>query len=205
MHSEAKNLELNDKNTIRLLNHPLTSVQFYENVLLANKYNKATSVVLNKAKKRYVELHLRLKDYSNIQKKLKLWNGMLERLMDLLPRNNETILPTLHEFLREVEGKMVRENVAQTNNVDIEVRCEGKDRTIRLPRNSSIFRLRKFIIKEFGIDPSLNFSLEVCSNRKEVTFLEEEDFSVNAIEMSMRGPTVKVVDLKGRHPHLYAL
>jgi len=100
---------------------------------------------------------------------------------------------------------MIRENVAQSNYVDIDVRCESKDKTIRLPRNSSIFKLRKLIIKEFGIDPSLNFSMEVCSNRKEVTFLEEEDFSVNAIEMSMKGPTIKIVDMKGRHPHLYAL
>lgn len=54
MHTELKNLELNDKNTIRLLNHPLMGIQFYENLLLANKFGKATSIVLNKAKKRYV-------------------------------------------------------------------------------------------------------------------------------------------------------
>jgi hypothetical protein len=47
--------------------------------------------------------------------------------------------------------------------------------------------------------------MEVCSSKKEVTFFEEEDFSVNAIEISSRGPTIKVSDIKGRHPHLYAL
>lgn len=92
-----------------------------------------------------------------------------------------------------------------TGSIEIEVRYDGKDKSIRLPRNSSIFRLRKLIIKEFGIDPSLNFSLEVCSNRKEVTFVEEEDYSVNALELAMKGPSIRVVDLKGRHPHLYAL
>jgi hypothetical protein len=102
MHSESKNLELNDKNTIRLLNYPLMGMQFYENILLANKLNKVTAAVLNKAKKRYVELHLRFKDYTNIQKRLKLWGGMLERLIELLPKNRDTMLPTLHEFLVEI-------------------------------------------------------------------------------------------------------
>jgi hypothetical protein len=74
-----------------------------------------------------------------------------------------------------------------------------------LSRNSTIFKLRKVITKEFGIDPSINFSIEVCSNKKEVTFFEEEDFSVNAIDMSIRGPSIKICDMKGRHPHLYAL
>ncbi|MBS1889996.1 MAG: hypothetical protein JST59_01780 [Actinobacteria bacterium] len=130
---------------------------------------------------------------------------MLERLLDLLPKNRNTMLPTIHEFLREVEGKMIRENVTQFSNIDIEVRYEGKDKFIRLPRNSSIFKLRKLIIKEFGIDPTMNFSMEVCSNRREVSFIEEEDFSVNAIELAMRGPTIKIVEAKGRHPHLAAL
>jgi hypothetical protein len=42
---------------------------------------------------------MRLKDYTNVQKKLKLWRSMLDRLLELLPKNRETILPTFHEFL----------------------------------------------------------------------------------------------------------
>lgn len=87
MHSETKNLELNDKSTIRLLNYPLVGVEFYENLLLANKFSKATAVVINKSKKRYVELHLRFKDFTNHQKRLKLWNQLLERLLEMLPKN----------------------------------------------------------------------------------------------------------------------
>lgn len=85
------------------------------------------------------------------------------------------------------------------------MRCESKDKVIRLPRNSSIFKLRKMIIKEYGIDPTVNFFLEVCSNRKEVNFFEEEDYSVNAIELAKVGPSIRVTDIRGKHPHLYAL
>jgi hypothetical protein len=68
---------------------------------------------------------MRLKDYNNIQKKLKLWATILERLLEMLPKNRETILPTIHEFLIEIEGKMIRENVTQTGKAEIEVNCEG--------------------------------------------------------------------------------
>lgn len=45
----------------------------------------------------------------------------------------------------------------------------------------------------------------MCSNRKEVTFFEEEDYSVNAIDLSKIGPSIRVTDIKGKHPHLFAL
>lgn len=47
-------LDLNYKNTIRLLNHPLTEIQFYQNVLLENKLGKAMSIKLNSPKKHSV-------------------------------------------------------------------------------------------------------------------------------------------------------
>lgn len=81
MNSELKNIEMNDKNTIRLINLPLPGIQFYEGILLVNKFSKVTTTVLNKAKKRYVEIHLRPKDYSNIPKKVKLWGNFLDRLL----------------------------------------------------------------------------------------------------------------------------
>ncbi len=67
---------------------------------------------------------------------------------------------------------MMRENVQHNGMLEIEVRWENIDKTIRLPRNSSIFKLRKAIMKEYNMDSAYNFILQVCMNRKEVSFYE---------------------------------
>lgn len=91
LHHDNKNLEMNDKNTIRLINFPLFGIEFYERVLLANKLTKTTQNLINKCRKRFVELHIRNKhnnsDENSIQKKIKMWKTFLLRLFELLPKN----------------------------------------------------------------------------------------------------------------------
>ena len=95
-----KNIEYNDKNTIRLISGSLFGDRFYENILLANRHSKTTTVVLNKARKRYVELYTRPKDYQNVGRKVKVWNSFLDRVLELMVKNRETMIPVLLDFLK---------------------------------------------------------------------------------------------------------
>jgi hypothetical protein len=63
-----------------------------------------------------------------------------------------------------------------------------------LPKKSTIWRLRKQIMTDFGIKGDFTM---FCNNmRRDVHFGEEEEFSLNALPLENKGPSITVVNRK---------
>jgi len=78
-----------------------------------------------------------------------------------------------------IQGKLSKPNVTATGNIDIYVSFDRQEKVITLPKNCTIFRLRKQIMTEFNL--SGDFILHSLNMKRDITFVEEEDYSLNAL------------------------
>lgn len=57
-------------------------------------------------------------------------------------------------------------------------------------KNSTILKFREAIMQQFNI--KTNFAMYNLAMKREVTYFEEEDFTVNAMPLSLKGPTINI-------------
>jgi hypothetical protein len=104
-----------------------------------------------------------------------------------------------------IQGKLSKPNVSYTTNIDITVNNETQEKVIVLPRNNTIFRLRKQIMTDFNI--AGDFSMFSVYMKREITFMEEEEYSLNALTNSTSDkPVINIVNKrKEKHPQMQAV
>lgn len=78
-----------------------------------------------------------------------------------------------------IQGKLSKPNVTATGNIDIIVTFDRQEKVITLPKNNTIFKLRKQIMAEFNLGG--DFTMHSLNMRRDITFVEEEDYSLNAL------------------------
>lgn len=70
-----------------------------------------------------------------------------------------------------IEGKLSKPNITASGNIDIYVTFDRQEKVITLPKNNTIFKLRKQIMSEFNLTG--DFTLYSCNMRRDITFVEE--------------------------------
>ena len=70
-----------------------------------------------------------------------------------------------------IEGKLNKPNITAIGNIDIYVTFDRQEKVITLPKNNTIFKLRKQIMSEFNLTG--DFTLYSCNMRRDITFVEE--------------------------------
>ena len=87
-------------------------------------------------------------------------------------------LQAMRLFFEMVEGQMVKE-ISSSGSIEIGVVHEHLTKTVVLPRNCTLWRLRKQVMKEFSL--SGDFWLYSLHMKRDITFAEEEEYSLNAL------------------------
>lgn len=91
-----------------------------------------------------------------------------------------------------------------SGNIDILVTNEGHEKLITLARNSTIYRLRKQIMIEYNL--THNFVMHSLNMKRDITFTEEEEFSLGALPLESKFPSISIVSRsKDKHPHILAV
>jgi hypothetical protein len=70
-----------------------------------------------------------------------------------------------------IEGKLSKPNITVSGNIDIYVTFDRQEKVITLPKNNTIFKLRKQIMYEFNL--AGDFTLYSTNMRRNITFVEE--------------------------------
>ena len=98
---------------------------------------------------------------------------------------------------------MVKE-ISSSGSIEIGVVHEHLTKTVVLPRNCTLWRLRKQVMKEFSL--SGDFWLYSLHMKRDITFAEEEEYSLNALPLQSKGPSLSVAALRPQlHPHIAAV
>jgi hypothetical protein len=79
-------------------------------------------------------------------------------------------------------------------NTEVVVSNDNQEKTFILPKVSTIWRLRKQIMYDFGLEG--DFVLFSNNMKREITFAEEEEFSLNALPLDSKGPSLSVIARK---------
>ncbi len=158
--------------------------------------------------KKTILTFLRPKDEKDIETKANTWLMCLLKMVEKLKSNPETCLKAINLFFDMIQGKLVKLNVNFQGSLDIFVSIDNMEKkTITLPKNCTIFRLRKQIMEDFNI-PN-DFTLFSTDMRRDITFQEEEEYSLNALTNSNnmdKGPSLKIINKKkDKHPQMQAI
>lgn len=121
--------------------------------------------------KKTILIFLRPKEHRDIELKANTWKMCLLKMVEKLKTHPETCLKAINMFFEMIEGKLVKPNLAFQGSISITVAVDSQEKTITLPKNCTIFRLRKQIMTDFNI--ASDFTLFSVSMKREISFFEE--------------------------------
>jgi hypothetical protein len=128
---------------IRYITPDLEGTGFYYEFLA----RMALSPHIDKIIRKIITLFLRPKDEREILVKATTWKTCLLRMVDKLKIHPLVCLQAINCFFEMIEGKMLKPNLSFHSNIDVTVQWDCQEKTIVLPRNNTIFRLRKQIMQ----------------------------------------------------------
>lgn len=88
-----------------------------------------------------------------------------------------------------IKGRLTKD-IQVTGKLEILVSYESKEKLIIIHKNNTILKLRELIMQSFNL--KTNFTMYNTSMKREITFFEEEDFTVNAMPCSIKGPSIYI-------------
>lgn len=198
-----KKLDISEIGIIRYLTPEMEGYYFYFEFL----QKMADSPHADKIIRRIINIFLRPKDEKEVDLKANTWKMCLLKIVERLKGQPEVCLRAINYFFDMIEGKLIKPNLTFQGSIDVIVTLDTQEKTINLPKNCTIFKLRKQVMNEFNL--SGDFTLHSPSMRRDITFAEEEEYSLNALTNSQTGEKSVLITItnrkKEKHVHMQAL
>lgn len=114
---------------------------------------------------------------------------LMKVIKSLHKESGQICVGAIELFLQLIRGRQFKD-ISSAGKIDIIVECDNKQKTVNLQKNATILRLRETIMEVYKI--KWNFGMYNKAMKREVTFVQQEDFSVNAMTHAIKGPTISI-------------